>query len=159
MILGERVKKLIEAHGYSINSMAKQIGIANTFMYKIVKMESVHTKYLEKIASALNIPIKVFFEEEAFAGDTSSMLSYIDDAKKESTELAQNFTLQETIDVLLKFIKKNEAEHINTKDQLEEIMKIVGPDFKKLEPYFDKKELEVLRSKLLDIRLRNPTVL
>jgi len=159
MVLGEKVKKLIETNGYSVNKMAKEIGIANTYMYKIVKMESIDTKYLVKIASVLNIPVTAFFaEDEVFKGDSSSMLKNMEPTKNESGELNEILNLNSTIEVLKKFIQFQGEEIEDLKYELEEIMKLAGPDFKNLESYFDKKELEDLRSKLLRIRLRNVVV-
>ena len=160
MILGERVKRLIEAHGYSVNNMAKQIGVANTYMYKIVKMESIDTKYLEKISLVLKIPITAFFEDPETSNEQKTgLITQADKEKFGISDPEQIKFLNYAIEALKKLVEIKEEELEVTKYQLEEIVKFVGPGFEKLYPHFDKKELEELKYRLLKHKLINPVVL
>lgn len=160
MILGEKVKQLIESQGYSVNRMAKKIGAAPTYMYKIVKMESINTKYLEKISLVLKIPITAFFEDlEATNEQKNGLISQADKEKFGISDLEQIKFLNYAIEALKKLVEIKEEELEDAKYQLEEIMKFVGPGFEKLYPHFDKKELEKLKYRLLKHKLINPVVL
>jgi transcriptional regulator with XRE-family HTH domain len=64
MIIGERIKQMVRVSEFSAAQMAEKIGITNPYMYKIFKMESVDTKYLNKIAEILKVPVTDFFKEE-----------------------------------------------------------------------------------------------
>lgn len=64
--IGETVKKFIEDSKFSVNDIAEKIGTSNQNLYKILKKDSIETKYLEQIADVLQINIINFFitEEE-----------------------------------------------------------------------------------------------
>lgn len=72
MILGERIKKAIEAKGLSPDEVAVHAGMAVSNIYKIFKRESVESKYLEKIAEMLEIPVGALFDDQFIGAITQS---------------------------------------------------------------------------------------
>jgi len=64
--IGERVKKLINKSPFSINDVAIKIGTSNQNLYKILRKDSIESRYLEQIADVLNISIMQFFVDEKY---------------------------------------------------------------------------------------------
>ena len=131
MILGERIKVLIKNHGYSATQMAEKIGITNPYIYKIFKMESVDTKYLNKIADVLKVPVQIFFmddklEENAnpdLSGPVLDISEYLKETIKAQSKLIKQ--LEENIDNLKNIVHKFDSiTHIN----LEEFKSIVSKE-------------------------------
>jgi len=147
MILGERVKQVIESHGYSVNKMAKQIGVVNTYMYKIVKMESIDTKYLEKIAKTLDVPVTTFFEKANIPD-----LLYDNESNYEM-ELMRDHLIDHNL--ASKLILKLEEENSRLKAKLDAIMKLLKPALDSKHGYISNEELMKLRMKLLKIEMES----
>ena len=74
MKIGEKIKSTIEGSGLSISEVARRIGTSYQNLNKIFKKDSIESKYLEKIANVLNIPIDVFFNKEYIKPDKTELL-------------------------------------------------------------------------------------
>jgi len=155
MLIGEKIKHLIKFHGHSATEMAEQIGITNPYLYKMFKMESVDTKYLERIAKVLKIPITTFFEDEETFGETGTIpLNQHSQLQTEVHEPSTIHYLIDTIEAQKKLINILEEDLTDKANQLEIIHNFLGPYFEKLEPYFKKEELRAPNIELAKIRLK-----
>lgn len=62
MIVGEKIKKLIELSGKSVKEVADEIGMTNQNLYKILKKDSVESQLLTLFANKFDVPITYFFD-------------------------------------------------------------------------------------------------
>lgn len=60
---GKHVQDLIISEGYSINKMAKLIGVAQPNLVSLLKHEDIRTGLLEDIAKAMGKPLSFFYGE------------------------------------------------------------------------------------------------
>ena len=60
---GKHVQDLIISEGYSINKMAKLIGVAQPNLVSLLKHEDIRTGLLEDIAKAMEKPLSFFYGE------------------------------------------------------------------------------------------------
>ena len=60
---GKHVHDLIISEGYSINKMAKLIGVAQPNLVSLLKHEDIRTGLLEDIAKAMGKPLSFFYGE------------------------------------------------------------------------------------------------
>lgn len=69
-----RIKAVIKEEGYTITSLAEKMGIARESLSRMLVSPSYPT--LEKISSALNVPIWHFFvnPEDVKGGNTSELV-------------------------------------------------------------------------------------
>ena len=58
---GKHVQDLIISEGYSINKMAKLIGVAQPNLVSLLKHEDIRTGLLEDIAKAMGKPLSFFY--------------------------------------------------------------------------------------------------
>jgi transcriptional regulator with XRE-family HTH domain len=63
VMTGERVKALIIGKGYSVAQVAEMIGTSQQNLAANLKHTDVRSGLLEKIASALDVPLSVFYGE------------------------------------------------------------------------------------------------
>jgi transcriptional regulator with XRE-family HTH domain len=59
--MGEIIKEVIKESKYSVNDIAKKLGVTPQNLYRIFKKDSLETKYLEQLAEVLEIEIIDFF--------------------------------------------------------------------------------------------------
>jgi transcriptional regulator with XRE-family HTH domain len=149
MILGEKIKSLIKSRGYSATQMADKIGITNPYMYKIFKMESVDTKYLNKIAEVLDLPVTIFFIEERLESNANPVSYSRDRAKvppiKEyDQELYLSSYLKETIKAQSKLINQMEDNMVNLKETVRRYDLITDSHLKDLKVILSKQEYDFL---------------
>lgn len=64
MIVGEKIKKLIELSGKSVKEVADEIGMTNQNLYKILKKDSVESQLLTLFANKFDVPITYFFDNK-----------------------------------------------------------------------------------------------
>ena len=79
-MIGEKIKKIIEKSEFSVSDIAQKIGTTNQNLYYILKKDSIESKYLEKIAAILNVPVCSFFENkdsQKEAKDFMQIIEYI----------------------------------------------------------------------------------
>ena len=74
---GKHVQDLIISEGYSINKMAKLIGVAQPNLVSLLKHEDIRTGLLEDIAKAMGKPLSFFYGEaygnvQTTSGDNST---------------------------------------------------------------------------------------
>lgn len=60
---GKHVQDLIISEGYSINKMAKLIGVAQPNLVSLLKHDDIRTGLLEDIAKAMGKPLSFFYGE------------------------------------------------------------------------------------------------
>ena len=63
-MIGKQLKKVINESEVSVKEIADKLDLTPQSLYKMFKKESVESKYLEKIADILNLPMSVFFPGE-----------------------------------------------------------------------------------------------
>lgn len=95
-MIGEKIKSLIKTSGMSISEVARRIGTTYPNLNKILKKESVDTKYLVKIGEVLNISMNSFFLEESITERNNHIL-VLSHARKEIDRTIQLLSLIQTI--------------------------------------------------------------
>jgi hypothetical protein len=61
---GKHVQNLILSEGYSVNQIAKLIGVAQPNLLSLLKHDDIRTGLLEDIARAMGKPLAFFYGEE-----------------------------------------------------------------------------------------------
>jgi phage repressor protein C with HTH and peptisase S24 domain len=64
MIIGERIKQVINQSNMEVNRVAIALDMSPQNLYKIFKKDSCESKYLEKLSELTNTPIKYFFGDK-----------------------------------------------------------------------------------------------
>jgi transcriptional regulator with XRE-family HTH domain len=59
----EKIKGLAKNRGITIKDLAVRIDMSEANLYKVFKRKSIETKYLQKIADVLSVPISYFFDD------------------------------------------------------------------------------------------------
>lgn len=60
----QRIKELAELKGISIRDLANQVGLGENRIHVMCRTNSTKIETLEKIASVLEVSVKVFFDDE-----------------------------------------------------------------------------------------------
>ena len=61
--IGEIVSDLIKKSNLSVNEIAEKIGMTNQNLYKILKKDTIESKYLIHFSKILNVDISIFFKD------------------------------------------------------------------------------------------------
>jgi len=57
------IKTICDTRNISIIELAKKVGISSVGLYRVINTNSTKVSTLEKIATALDVPINIFFDE------------------------------------------------------------------------------------------------
>lgn len=83
MLIGEKIKKAIEASNVTQEQVAAHAEMSIGNLYKIYKRDSVESRYLVKIAEILNLPVDYFlFDIEPEGKSNGSTIQGIGNAGK-----------------------------------------------------------------------------
>ncbi len=63
MLLGAKIKSLIDISGQSVNETADKLGMSHQNLYNMFKKESVDTKYLVMLSRMFGVPMSYFFDD------------------------------------------------------------------------------------------------
>ena len=91
---GETVKNIILGMEYSVAQVAEMIGTSQQNLASALKHEDVRSGLLEKIASALNVPLSTFY------GGTFGPVQSVGDNNTQITQVAGNYSGAPDSDVL-----------------------------------------------------------
>jgi transcriptional regulator with XRE-family HTH domain len=69
LVLKQKVKELLDQREMTVKEFCSQVGISNPALYKMYKRNSIDTKYLERMATVLKVPISTFFDSELTTPD------------------------------------------------------------------------------------------
>ena len=83
---GETVKNIILGMEYSVAQVAEMIGTSQQNLASALKHEDVRSGLLEKIASALNVPLSTFY------GGTFGPVQSVGDNNTQVTQVAGNYS-------------------------------------------------------------------
>lgn len=83
---GENVKNIILGMEYSVAQVAEMIGTSQQNLASALKHEDVRSGLLEKIASALNVPLSTFY------GGTFGPVQSVGDNNTQITQVAGNYS-------------------------------------------------------------------
>ena len=83
---GETVKNIILGMEYSVAQVAEMIGTSQQNLASALKHEDVRSGLLEKIASALNVPLSTFY------GGTFGPVQSVGDNNTQITQVAGNYS-------------------------------------------------------------------
>lgn len=83
---GETVKNIILGMEYSVAQVAEMIGTSQQNLASALKHEDVRSGLLEKIASALNVPLSTFY------GGTFGPMQSVGDNNTQITQVAGNYS-------------------------------------------------------------------
>lgn len=83
---GETVKSIILGMEYSVAQVAEMIGTSQQNLASALKHEDVRSGLLEKIASALNVPLSTFY------GGTFGPVQSVGDNNTQITQVAGNYS-------------------------------------------------------------------
>ena len=83
---GETVKNIILGMEYSVAQVAEMIGTSQQNLASALKHEDVRSGLLEKIASALNVPLSTFY------GGTFGPVQTVGDNNTQVTQIAGNYS-------------------------------------------------------------------
>jgi transcriptional regulator with XRE-family HTH domain len=83
---GETVKNIILGMEYSVAQVAEMIGTSQQNLASALKHEDVRSGLLEKIASALNVPLSTFY------GGTFGPVQTVGDNNTQVTQVAGNYS-------------------------------------------------------------------
>ena len=77
MLLGERIRKLRAAKGWSSGELAQNSGVSRAYLWQLQKDPKKHpsVQTLERLAKALGVPVTEFIEDSAAQGHASAALS------------------------------------------------------------------------------------
>ncbi len=59
-----KIKNISKKRGIILKELSDMIGMSEANFYKCVKRNSIESKYLEKIAEVLEVPVGYFFEDD-----------------------------------------------------------------------------------------------
>lgn len=65
MNLGNKIKKICEERHLTLRKLALKMGIAEQTLYRNIKRGSMETKYLERMATILNVSISYFLDDNS----------------------------------------------------------------------------------------------
>lgn len=93
---GETVKNIILGMEYSVAQVAEMIGTSQQNLASALKHEDVRSGLLEKIASALNVPLSTFY------GGTFGPVQSVGDNNTQITQVAGNYSAPDSniLDIL-----------------------------------------------------------
>ena len=83
---GETVKNIILGMEYSVAQVAEMIGTSQQNLASALKHEDVRSGLLEKVASALNVPLSTFY------GGTFGPVQSVGDNNTQITQVAGNYS-------------------------------------------------------------------
>ena len=129
--------------------MADKICITYLYMYKIFKIESDDTKYLNNIADVLNVPVTIFFIEEWLESNANPVSFTLDRAKEPSIqqhdqELYLSSYLKETIKAQSKLIDQLEDSIVDLKETVKKYDIVTETHLKELKAILSKQEYDFL---------------
>lgn len=93
VLLGERIREIRKAHGFSQEQLAVLVDIEQKHVSCIERGKNAPTiDRLQKIAEVLNVPVKDFFdcintaEQEAYGRSIDELLQELDEDKRKMTD-------------------------------------------------------------------------
>jgi len=64
MIIGEKIKQLIDKSGFSVPEIAKKFNMSEQNLYQMLKKDSISTKHLLEFSKFIKVPVGYFFDKE-----------------------------------------------------------------------------------------------
>lgn len=102
----DKIKKLCLKKQITIPELSEKIGMSRAGLYTSIKNQTVTVTTLEKIATALDVSINVFFENEN-AGLNPALIEEIDKLADQNNELIDKLeSRQAIINLVLYFVKQ-----------------------------------------------------
>lgn len=118
----DRLKKIIKKYGFTVKEVLKNADIREATFYNCQKKKSIETKYLEKIAKTLHVPVSYFFDENANGVNGNSIVG---NNNKQGIIISQNNEIEKLQSELDSCKELNEElrQRIIDKDELIELLK------------------------------------
>lgn len=96
LLITEKIKELCFLKGITINQLADKIGMSASF-YTTLKKGSWKVETLEKVADALGVPMRVFFEENSETWPEPKLIKEIEVLGKENDELLERIRARRSL--------------------------------------------------------------
>ncbi|UOQ64422.1 helix-turn-helix domain-containing protein [Hymenobacter volaticus] len=76
LLLGKRIEQFAQKRGFKPADLAAAIDVSLNYVYKLYKSEHLNTELLQKLSSALDIPMASFFQDDGASAATISQTGF-----------------------------------------------------------------------------------